>query len=155
MSYLFMVHLMIGVHHTIGNSILHAGSYAPPTSVNKVKVERLLMASVSNIRSPIYRAQPNTGVIQRLVGDLDPSSSQLSPHQDTTAVANQQDSSHESSQEEDHATADKKDQYFSIYLWSPIMPIITLIVALAILVWWMKRRHFNSGHQLLKSGDLA
>lgn len=144
---------MLGVHHTIGNSILNAGSYAPPTSVNKVKVERLLMASVSNIRSPIYRAQPNTGVIQRLVGDADPSTLKLHPHHQS-AVTNQHDSSDESSQEK-QATADEKDQDFSIYLWSPAMPIITLVVALAILVWWMKRRHFNNSHQLLKNEDLA
>ncbi|KAI8342550.1 hypothetical protein BC941DRAFT_345106 [Chlamydoabsidia padenii] len=124
-------HLTGAVHHTIGNSVLNAGSYAPSTSVNKVKVERLLMAPVSVIRSPIYRAPPNTGVIQKLVGD--PS---FTTHQ------NQQ------------QPLDVKDQITRF--WSPLLPIITLLVALGILIWWMKRRHFNKNHhQLLKHQDCA
>ncbi|ORZ13605.1 hypothetical protein BCR42DRAFT_330429 [Absidia repens] len=138
-------HLTGVVHHSIGNSILNAGSYAPPTSIEKAKVERLLLAPASNLRSPIYRAQANTGLLQQLLDDMEMPAAEN--EDDYVPIHNNNSNINDQ--------VSQKDQNHSVRRWSPLLVLITIMVGLGVLFWWKKRRSFNGNHQLLKNEDLA
>ncbi|CAO3628442.1 unnamed protein product [Cunninghamella echinulata] len=140
-------HLTGGVHHTIGNSILQTGSYAPSTSINKVKVEKALMAQDSDIRSPIYRAQPNTGLMQLLMDDIDG----LSHHQHTNNNINLDSVNNMELPYVDDDMVEKNDDHY-IRQWFPITFVVVLILLAAIVLLWIRNRRnkYTAEHQLLK-----
>ncbi|CAO3633973.1 unnamed protein product [Cunninghamella blakesleeana] len=142
-------HLTGGVHHTIGNSILNSGSYVSPTSVNKVKVEKLLLAQESNIRSPIYRAQPNTGLLQNLMDDMNGLSSSTQSHK----LNHQNSNSNEMELPKvDEAAVIKNEDHY-VRQWFPIaIMAIFIVLAVIAIIWYRNRRSkISPEHQLLKN----
>lgn len=145
-------HLTGGVHHTIGNSILNSGSYAISTSVNKVKVEKLLLAQESNIRSPIYRAQPNTGLMQNLMDDIDGLSTSKNHHQNKLNANNHDNNNNmELPYVDEEAVINNEDHY--VRQWFPItFMVVFIILAAAAIIWIRNRRSkVTAEHQLLKN----
>ncbi|CAO3579721.1 unnamed protein product [Absidia cylindrospora] len=141
-------HLTGGVHHSIGNSILQSGTFAPPTSVTEIKVERLLMATISNIRSPVYRAEPNTGILQQMTNKTE---IYMTYHEDNAAITNTTNENNEKNGD----MSRKTDQIVSIDWLSSALIIITILMALGGLLWWKKQRNDNGAHHhLLKNEDI-
>ncbi|ORZ25124.1 hypothetical protein BCR42DRAFT_399424 [Absidia repens] len=141
-------HLTGGVHHSIGNSILQAGTFAPSTSVTEIKVERLLMATISNIRSPVYRANPNTGILQQMTNETELFATH---HNDNPPITNTTNANNKN----DGDMSSKKDQIVSIDWLSSALIIISTLMALGGLLWWKKQRNDNGAHhQLLKNEDI-
>ncbi|KAI8072733.1 GDSL-like Lipase/Acylhydrolase-domain-containing protein [Gongronella butleri] len=123
-------HLTGGVHHVLGNSVLQAGSYAPSTTIPKKQTEKLLLKSESEIRSPIYRAVPHTGLILDMWEEMDDASQVIVPPK-----------------------APVMDQGMVPHQWMAMIVLITFGTIAALFFWRSMRRKQLQRHdyQVMKS----
>ncbi|KAI9487226.1 MAG: GDSL-like Lipase/Acylhydrolase-domain-containing protein [Benjaminiella poitrasii] len=122
-------HLTGGIHYLIANSILMAGSLAPATYLDHtVNVNQLIHQPHSRYMSPIYKAQKNTGEIDRVIKRITDEKKEGAEHQQQ----HQQQKSHQSSAEQ---TPSKVYIYFGISA--------TCIVSLGFILFAKRRRRRN------------